>query len=415
MLDRDRLLQRAELLRRQKRYKDAEREVGIVLQSDPEDADALIILGHCKIDTKQFDEATTILKQCLQYDSNKDYVFYLLGFTSYQQSDNKTALNYLSEALSLFPYNPGYFALVAHVHLDDKNYEKALVAADSGLLIDAENVSCLNARSTALFRLNKKDAAYETIHEALSIDPENYITHTNYGWHHLEKGRHKEAANHFREALRINPNYAYAKQGYKSALKSKLIFYKWLLQGNLWLSRQKKNLRLGIILGIWLLVVGIDTAGENTPLQIVCEVVMILYFAVVIFSWLGSSLANLYLLTTTHGHYILSHQEKWGARMVGISLVAAIGLWIGLYHFNANYLFIPAIVASLSIVFNELDYPIRPFKQKGRPLISHIMLTTALLCCIVAFFSFHLAKGLSAVYALFFIGYIWSGSVRNNI
>ncbi len=415
MFDRDNLLRRAELLRRQKRFKDAEREVGVVLQSDPEDVEALIILGHCKIDTKQFEEATTILKQCLQYESNKDYVFYLLAFTCYQQSDNKTALTYLHEALSIFPYNPGYFALAAHIHLDDKDYEKALLAADSGLVIDAENVSCLNARSSALFRLNKKEAAHETIQEALSLDPENYITHTNYGWHHLEKGRHKEAANFFREALRINPNYAYAKQGYKASLKSKLIFYRWLLQGNLWLSRQKKNFRLGMILGIWLLVVGIDTAGDNTPLQFICELVMILYFAVVVFSWLGSSLANLYLLTTKHGHYILTNQEKWSARMVGLSLLTGFILLFSLQHLGASYLIVPAIVASFSIVFNEMDFPIRPFRPKGRVLFSHIILTIGLLCCLLACFNLTLASGLASGYGLFFLGFIWSGSVRNTL
>jgi tetratricopeptide (TPR) repeat protein len=389
--------------------------VGVVLQSDPEDAEALVILGHCKIDTRQFEEATTILKQCLQYESNKDYVFYLLSFTAYQQGNNRVALNYLNEALSIFPYNAGYFALAAHVHLDDKNYEKALVAADRGLLIDAENVSCLNARSTALFRLNKKDAAKETIQEALSIDPENYITHTNYGWHYLEKGRHKEAANHFREALRINPNYAYARQGYKSSLKSKLIFYRWLLQGNLWLGRQNKNFRWGMIIGVWLLVVVMDTAGENTALQQVCELVMILYFVVVVFSWLGSSLANLYILATKHGHYVLSHQEKWGARMVGLSLLASLCLLLSVYNLGRNYLFLPAVVASLSIVFNEMDYPIRPFKGKGRVLISNIILATGLVCCLAAFFNLTLATGIAAVYTLFLVGFIWSGTVRNSI
>ena len=415
MFDRDNLLRRAELLRRQKRFKDAEKEVGVVLHSNPEDVEALIILGHCKIDTRQYDEAVTILKQCLEYDSNKDYVFYLLSFTYYQKSDNKTALSFLQEALSIFPYNAGYFALSAHILLDDKNYQKALEAADNGLMIDAENVSCLNARSSALFRLNQKDAAYETIHEALSIDPENYLTHTNYGWHHLEKGRHKVAAGHFREALRINPNYAYAKQGYKASLKSKLIFYRWLLQGNLWLGRQNRNLRMGMIFGLWILVAGINSAGEHSPLQNLCLIIMILYFVVVVFSWLGSALANLYLLATPHGHYILSNQEKWGARMVGISLLTALTLFFTINYYKPDYLFVSAVVAGLAIVFNEIDFPIRPFKAKGRVLISHIILTTGLLCCLAACFSLPLSTGLAILYALFFVGFIWSGSIRNTI
>ena len=415
MLNRDNLLRRAEFLRRQKRLKEAEREVGVVLQSNPEDVEALIILGHCKIDARLFDEAIVILKQCLQFDSSKDYIFYLLSFAYYQKSDSKNALNFLKEALSIFPYNPGYFALAAHIHLDDKDYQSALAAADTGLSIDAENVSCLNARSTALFRLNKKDEARESIHEALSIDPENYITHTNYGWHHLEKGRHKDAEVHFKEALRINPNYAYAKQGYKSALKSKLIFYKWLLQSNLWLSQQSKKLRMGIIFGLWLLVAGINTAAENSPFQYFCYSVMLVYFAIVIFSWIGSSLANLYLLATPHGHYILSNQEKWSARMVGISLILSLLLLGLVQYFNSNYLFVVGVVACFTLILNEIDFPIKPFRVKGRALFSHIILTTGLLCCLVACFSLPIATWIAIVYGFLFVGFIWSGSIRSTI
>ncbi len=415
MIDRDSLLRRAEFLRRQKRFKEAEREVGVVLQSDPEDVEALIILGHCKIDTRQLDEAVTILKQCLQFDSSKDYVFYLLAFTHYQKNDSKSALQYLKEALSIFPYNSGYFALAAHIYLESKDYQAALDAADAGLAMEADNVSCLNARSSALFRLNKKEEARETIHEALAVDPENYITHTNYGWHHLEKGRHKEAATHFKEALRINPNYAYAKQGYKSALKSRLIFYRWMLQSNLWLAQQNKRLRLGMIFGIWLLVAGINTAGEHSHLQYVCYTVMLLYFVVVVFSWIGSSVANLYLMTTPHGRYILTHQEKWSARMVGALLLCSIIAFVAVLFINQDYLFIPGVLAGMSIIFNEIDFPIRPFQVKGRMLFSQIILATGILCCLAACINFQVASAIAMVYAIMFVVFIWSGSIRKSM
>ena len=351
----------------------------------------------------------------MQFDSNKDYVFYLLSFTYYQKSDSKNALLYLKEALSIFPYNPGYFALAAHIHLENKDYQAALDAADAGLSMEAENVSCLNARSSALFRLNKKEEARETIHEALSVDPENYITHTNYGWHHLEKGRHKDAANHFKEALRINPNYAYARQGYKSALKSRLIFYRWMLQSNLWLAQQNKRLRLGMIFGIWILVAGINAAGERSPLQYVCYTIMLLYFTIVVFSWIGSAVANLYLMATPHGRYILTNQEKWEARMVGISLLFALIALMVVLFVNQDYLFIPGVIAGMSIIFNEIDFPIRPFQVKGRVLFSHIILSTGILCCLVACINFQAATSIAIVYALLFVGFIWSGSIRNSL
>ena len=412
MFDRERLLQRAELLRQQRRLKDAEREVGVVLQSDPEDVEALIILGHCKLDGRQYAEAITILKQCLQYESNKDYVFYLLSFAYYHNNDNVSALKHLTEAISLFPFNPGYFALAAHIQLENRDPKKALEFADAGLQIDAENVACLNVRSAILFKLNKKEEAYDTINEALSIDPENYSTHAIYGWHYLEKGKQKEAEQHFRESLRLNPEYAYAKQGYKSALKSKFIFYRWLLQGNIWMAKQDKSVRMGLIFGLWLLVSALNTTSIYSP---IVSAVIALYILIVIFSWLGSSLANLYLLATPHGNYILTHTEKWSARTVGICLLIALPLSIISYFYYSDYLFVPAVIAGLAISFNEIDFPIHPFKVKGRELYCHIILATGILSCILSLFNYTFSYGFAMTFALLLVGYIWTGSLRNKL
>ncbi|MFP5039872.1 tetratricopeptide repeat protein [Parasediminibacterium sp. JCM 36343] len=414
MLNRENLIRRADLLRKQKRFKDAEREIGMVLQSDPEDVEALLILAHCKLDTRLFDEAIDILNQCLHLDSSNDYVFYLMAFAWYQKNDNKKALGFLNEALSIFPYNAGYFALAAHIRLEQKEYQLALEAADYGLALDAESVSCLNMRSTALFRLNKKDEAYETINEALAIDPENFTTHANYGWHYLEKGKHKQAAEHFREALRINPNYGYAKDGYKAALKSKLVFYRWLLQYNLWMNKQTKNIRLGVLLGVWFAVRVLASASKDSKFQLIGIVVMWLYFVLVMFSWLGSSFANLYLLFTPHGRYILTHNEQWRAKLVSVSMFSGLVSCVYILLVNDNYLFIPLVIASTAIIFNEMEYPIQLAKSWGRPLLSQLQLLVAVVCCIAALINLNVAMGASIFYAALFVAYIWSGSLRNT-
>ena len=66
------------------------------------------------------------------------------------------------------------------------------------------------------------DEAIQTMEYALAQDPENELTHATVGWNYLEKGKHKIAVNHFREALRIDPNYNNAKDGLKESLKSKI-------------------------------------------------------------------------------------------------------------------------------------------------------------------------------------------------
>ena len=62
-LNRHQHIERARLLLSQHRYKDAETQAGIVLQQNPEDVEALQIVGHCRLDTKQYDEALRIFQQ----------------------------------------------------------------------------------------------------------------------------------------------------------------------------------------------------------------------------------------------------------------------------------------------------------------------------------------------------------------
>ena len=412
MLNRDNLLQKAELLRRQKRFKDAEQQVGIVLRDNPEDVDALIILGHCKIDTKQTDEAITILKQSLRYDANNDYVFYLLAFANYQNNSNKLALDFLGQALAIFPYNAGYFALQAHIRLEEKDYKIALETANNGLAVDAENVACLNARSTALFRLNRKEEAYETINEALELDPEDYSTHTNYGWHYLEKGKYKNATNHFKEALRINPNYGYAKQGYKAALKSRMPFYRWLLQYSLWMGRQQRSVRIGIPVGLWLLVNIINLVKDNAFLKYLGLGVLVVYILFVIMSWLGSAFANLYLLCTPHGRYILDKNEHYSAVAVGIFVGFGLLLLIPAFTVNEGFFMFAGVMASLALPSNELEFPIKIFKGSGRLITAHIMILLGLATCIGMFINQDVATLFGAIYFIFFVGFMWTSSLR---
>lgn len=412
MLNRDNFLQRAELLRMQKRYKEAEQQIGVVLQNDPEDVEALVLLGHCKIDTKQTDEAITILKQTLQYEAHNDYVFYLLSFAYYQKDDSKQALEFLDKALSIFPYNAGYFALQAHILLEQKAYEQALNAANNGLAVDAENVGCLNARSTALFRLNRKEEAYETINEALELDPEDYSTHANYGWHYLEKGKYKEATNHFREALRLNPNYAYAKQGYKAALKSRMPFYRWMLQYSLWISRQQRGVRIGLPLGLWLLVNLLNNVKTNAFLTQLATVLLILYVLFFVMTWLSSAFANLYLLFTKHGKYVLDDNERYSAIGVGITTAIALALVVPGFMINDGFFILAALVASFALPMNELEFPIKLFKGGGRLVTAHIMLLLGLAALITVFFNSQVGTFFGIIYFIFLVGFTWASSAR---
>lgn len=316
-------IQRARLLFQQGRTKEAEKEIGYALRENPEDAEALLLLAECKIETRQFDESLQLLYKSALLMPYYHRVFYLLAFCFYRKNDKSKAIEELQKALELNPESAAYFGLYAYILLDQHKYNEALQKANEGLYFDAEDLTCLNARTQALIRLKNKEEAYETIREALQVDPEDDFTHTNVGWIYLENGKHKDARQHFREALRINPNNKRAKQGYKESLKARLLPYRWLLMFSLWLSAKSKRVRWITVLVIWAsirLASGISSfAGANT----LAYVLIGLYFLFVLFSWVGAPMANMVLLFTKEGKYVLSSLEKKIAGSVAFLLAAS--------------------------------------------------------------------------------------------
>jgi len=408
-------IERAKLLLHQRRYKDAEMQAAAVLQQNPNDAEALQLVGHCKLDTKQYEEALKIFQQCLGLVPDDDYVHYLLAFCYYRKHELDISLKYLEQSIALFPYNAGYFSLLSNIYYSQRKYADALHAANQGLNVNAEDVACLNARSAALFRLNKKEEAYETINEALQVNPENDYTHSNYGWHYLEKGKYKQALEHFREALRINPNNVSAKEGYKAALKSKLPFYRWILQYSLWMNHQSRSMRITLILGLWIMMWFIS-AFQKSGSQIVYYIatfIVVAYIVFVMLSWLGNSIANLFLLASRHGKLVLSESEKISAGLVGLSLLAGIAL-IACGTFIKSHLFITGLlVCSFAIPLSFLEFPLKIFKGHGRQITIHVMLLCGLLTIFSLFIDQQTALFFGIIYFIFFVGFMWSGSLKS--
>ncbi len=321
-------IERARILLKQKRYKDAEQHAAAVLQTNPNDADALQIIGHCRLDNNQYAEALKLFEHCLAIEPEEDYVHYLLAFAHYRNKSSYAAEGFLDSAIRLNPYASAYYGLYAYIYLDKNEYNEALQKANQGLAVNAHDLACLNARSQALFRLKNKEAAFDTIKEALSIDPDDDFTHTNFGWHFMEAGKHKQAREHFRQALRINPNNNRARLGYKESLKANLLPYRWMLMFSLWLSAKSKKARWAVIIVILASVQVLSKVSTAAGFGKVAYVFIALYILFVVFSWVGTSIANMVLLFSSEGKYVLTKTEKYIAAVVAVCLVGALAAGI---------------------------------------------------------------------------------------
>ena len=303
--------------------------------------------------------------------------------------------------------------------LGEKKFNEALLKANEGLALEADNLTCLNARSMALNKMKKTDEAMATMQDALAQDPDSEFTHTTVGWNLLERGRHKEAATHFREALRINPNMQNAQSGLKEALKSAIPPYKWLLQYSFWVNNQGKNLKTAmpiiLFVGFRLLI---TLFQQNSQTAILAWVVAGLYLLFVIGSWTMNAIANFFLLFHPDGKYALNNAEKWSAitvvsAMLGGILVIVLSFTLRLQPDSQEQLLATGLVLlSLALPLGEIDYPIRLGKSGKRNIFSLVLIGLGLLALCAAVFFPAQALMLMAVYGVGFIIYNWSGILR---
>ena len=107
-----------------------------------------------------------------------------------------------------------------------------------------------NLRAMALVNLGRKREAAEAMRGTLAKDPQNAFSHANQGWTLLHQGDHAQGLEHFREALRIDPELDWAAAGTVEALKARHLLYRLMLRYFLWMSRLGGRARWGVILGV---------------------------------------------------------------------------------------------------------------------------------------------------------------------
>jgi len=414
------LLERADLLLSQGRYKDAESNIKKALEQEPENDYALGLLGRCFLNSGRYNDGIDVIRKAIAIDPNDSFYYYLLGFAYYHKNEHHQAIENLNHAIRLDPYNAEYFGLLAHVLIEEREFEQALDKANEGLELNAENITCLNARSIALNKLKRTEEAIATMQNALAQDPDNEVTHATIGWNLLEKGKHKDAQKHFLEAMRIDPNQAYAKAGLKESLKSKLPPYRWLLQYSFWVQNKTRKTAFAIPILIYIAfrVLVALSSGLGAIAGVIIGVLIVGYLLFVFTSWTVNSIANFFLLFHRIGKYALTVSEKWAAISTVTSIVTGL-LILGIYALipftdrtGYDNFFAPGIICiSLALPLGNIHYPVNPRGRNWREWYGVLLAALGIISILI----YAVAPGITDIFVFYLMAlivYNWIGVIR---
>jgi tetratricopeptide (TPR) repeat protein len=309
------------------------------LASDSEDSLTHGFLALSLNELEKYPEATDHAQQSIHLAPDEGFGHYALARVMLSRQRLDEAREAIREAIRLNPYDAEYFGILSLLELNKSRWREALEAADQGLALEPENGLCTNLRAQALVKLGDRSAAAQTIGEALARRPDDAFTHANQGWALLHSGKPLPALEHFREALRLDPEMEFAREGIVEALKARNFIYRWMLAWFLWMTRLKPGTQ-------WLLVIGAffgsrfisRTAAQSPELAPYLWPLFYLYVAFALMTWLAPSLFNLLLRFDRFGRHVLSPDEIRGANVLAACLFVtlacvstAIGLNSGLY------------------------------------------------------------------------------------
>ncbi|EDP70281.1 hypothetical protein FBALC1_05978 [Flavobacteriales bacterium ALC-1] len=390
------------------RYKDAIPYFNNAIASNIDNYEAKFLLAQSYLQTDDLEKAESLTIELRGSVPNYSGVYYLLSQIYYTKENTNKALEYINEAITLDPHDENYFGYKAFILIYKKDFENALLMANEGLKLNAKSRNCLNARATALTKLNRKEEAKETIETLLNDDPENSFSHANVGWSHLEHNDLPKALLHFKEALKLDPNDNYARNGMLTAVKAKNRVYNLYLRYAFWISNKSEKNQWLYIIGIYLVYRVFVKVLTASGLSILAIPLIVAYLLLALGSWFMEPLSNMLLLFDNYGKYLLDKNSKLSGQILFALLVLALTTFLLSFLIENNYLILISI-ASLAAILPLSRSPL--ISKKNNQIMGYAYGALILLVAIIGSIIGYDYGTLLTIIAILFIAYTWLGNL----
>jgi tetratricopeptide (TPR) repeat protein len=365
---------------------------------------------------RRHEEAVAMLHSHLAHHPDDPSAHIELALNRIEMPGSKTqALEDARKATGLSPNDPFPLALQANILSQLDREKEALVLADSAIAVDPEDVYSWNAKTLALCGLSRWKEAEETARKALELDPDdesasnlmahvlrlqnkleeseqesrrrlardpdNAFSFANAGWAALQRRQVKEAEDLFKEALRLQPDLKFAKDGLKESYRARSGFYRLFLRWAFFMQRFNEKYQMLIIIG---LIFGfrIVRALAAAVHPLLALLVVIVYYMFLFGTWLSSGIANFLILKDPVARLSLDRSEKAegiaiGVLFLGGLLAVAVGAATGMLPVAVagGTMMIAAIPASMVFTNGSV---------KGRLVFGACMAAVLILGSIVA-------------------------------
>ena len=153
----------------------------------PNEAKAHSIYGDFLLRDDRMDAARTHFEKALELDSDKYIIWNQVMFLDLQSDDYESLFQHSSEAMELFPNQPGVYYFNGLSLYRKKQYDQAIETLESGKLLVIDNEQLLRefyqTLGDAYYHSGDHERGYQNYDLALSILPDNPYILNNYAYY----------------------------------------------------------------------------------------------------------------------------------------------------------------------------------------------------------------------------------------
>jgi predicted O-linked N-acetylglucosamine transferase (SPINDLY family) len=189
---------------------EAERLYQSVLQADPDNADALHLLGVIARQVGKSDISVQFIDRAIRKQPGNPDFLNSRGLALQALEGHDEALASFDKALAGKPDNPGVLLNRGNALHELGRYEEALAGYEQALALQPDYAEALFSRGNALHQLDRYEEAITSHDRALALQPSHVRALFNRGTTLQKLQRYDDALASFEQALALQPQYVEA-------------------------------------------------------------------------------------------------------------------------------------------------------------------------------------------------------------
>jgi predicted O-linked N-acetylglucosamine transferase (SPINDLY family) len=193
--------------------------IGQALSTKPKDINALNNIASALIELNRFEAAIEKLNLAVSIKIDFAEAYFNLGNLYLKIKKCQEAIENYKIAIDITPSYPGAYNNLGTAQVELNQFEDAIQSYEQASQISPDFADAYFNKGNALRKLKRHEEAVASHLIALRIIPNHFKAYCNLGVSLVELGRTKDAVECYNKAISINPNYAEAHYNLANVLK----------------------------------------------------------------------------------------------------------------------------------------------------------------------------------------------------